>query len=130
MSQMASQITSVSIVCLIVYSNKDHRGSQSSASHAFVDPSVTSKMFPFDDVTMHIPMLWRVLLQYHTNISVTWVRFYTLNGGDGNGDGDGHDDDDSDGDGHDDCDRDVGRKHDDDDNSDASEKITKRELGT
>ena len=81
-------------------------------------------MFPFDDVTMHIPMLWRVLLQYHTKISVTWARFYILSGGDGNGDGDGDgdDDDESDGDGQDDCDRDVGRKHDDDDDGDASEK--------
>ena len=91
---------------------------------------VTSKLFPFDDVIMHIPMPWRVLLQYHTKISVTWAHFYTLNGGDGNGDGDGDDDDGSDGDGHDDYDRDVGHKHEDDDDGDASEKITKRKLGT
>ena len=69
-------------------------------------------MFPFDYVNMHITMPWRVLLQY---------------GCDGNDDGD--DDDDSGVDGHDNYDRDVSHKHDDDDDGDASQKITKRELG-
>ena len=61
---MASQITSVPIVCSTVCSDADQREHQSSASLAFVkgNPPVTSgypskgpvtlKMFPFDDVTM------------------------------------------------------------------------------
>ena len=64
MSAMASQITSVWIVCSIVYSGADQRKHQSSASLAFVrginrspvdsphKGPVTWKMFPFDDVIM------------------------------------------------------------------------------
>ena len=65
MSAMASQITCVSIICLIICSGADQRKYQSSASMAFgrgmhqwlVDfphkGIVTRKMFPFDDVIMH-----------------------------------------------------------------------------
>ena len=65
MTTMASQITSLTIVYSIVYSDADQRKHQSSAPLAFVrgihhgpvnSPhkwSVTRKMFPFDDVIMH-----------------------------------------------------------------------------
>ena len=64
MSTIASLITSLTIVYLIVYSNADQRKHQSPASLAFVwgihrEPvnsphkwPVTRKMFPFDDVIM------------------------------------------------------------------------------
>ena len=64
MGPMASQITSLTIVYSIVYSDADQRKHQSSASLAFVrgihrgpgnSPhkwAVTRKMFPFDDVIM------------------------------------------------------------------------------
>ena len=64
MSAMASQITSLNIVYLTVYSGADQRKQQSSASLAFVREihrwpvnsphkgPVTLKMFPFDDVIM------------------------------------------------------------------------------
>ena len=64
MGAIASQITSLTIVYSIVYSDADQRKHQSSASLAFVrgihrgpvnSPhkwSVTRKMFPFDDVNM------------------------------------------------------------------------------
>ena len=64
MDTMASQITSLTIVYLTVYSGADQRKHQSSASLAFVwgihrgpvnSPHkwpVTRKMFPFDDVFM------------------------------------------------------------------------------
>ena len=58
MSAIASQITSLTIVYSIVYSDADQR-KQSSASLAFVSPvnsphkwPVKRKMFPFDDVIM------------------------------------------------------------------------------
>ena len=64
MSAMASQITGVSIVCLIVCSGADQRKHHSSASLAFVagihrwpvdsphKGPVTRKMFPFGDIIM------------------------------------------------------------------------------
>ena len=64
MNAMASQITSLTIVYSAVYSGKDERKHQSSASLAFVrgihrwpvnsphKGPVTQKMFPFDDVIM------------------------------------------------------------------------------
>ena len=64
MEAIASQITSLTIVYLIVYLDADQRKHQSSASLAFVwgihrrpvnSPHkwpVTRKMFPFDDVIM------------------------------------------------------------------------------
>ena len=63
---MASQITSLTIVCTTVYSGADQRKHQSSVSLAFVrgihrEPvnslhkrQVIRKMFPFDDVIMHV----------------------------------------------------------------------------
>ena len=60
MSSMASQITSVSIVCLTVCSGPDQWKHQSSASLAFVRGihrwPVTRIMFPFDDVIMLLLM--------------------------------------------------------------------------
>ena len=70
MGMIASQITSLTIVYLSVYSDADQRKHQSSASLAFVwgihrgpvnSPHkwpVTRKMFPFDDVIMY----WQTLL--------------------------------------------------------------------
>ena len=70
MGAMASQITNVSIVYLIVCSGADQRKHQSSASLAFVRAihrwpvnsphkgSVTRKMFPFDDVIMVDKDFW------------------------------------------------------------------------
>ena len=67
MTTIASQITSLMVVYLTVYSDADQRKHQSSASLAFVwgihrgpviSPHkwpVTRKMFPFDDVIMY----WR-----------------------------------------------------------------------
>ena len=67
MGAIASQITSLTIVYSIVYSDADQRKHQSSASLAFVrvihrgpvnSPHkwpVTRKMFPFDDVIMGFP---------------------------------------------------------------------------
>ena len=65
MDSVASQITSLTIVCSAVYSGADHRKHQSSASLAFVRGirrgpvnyprkwPVTPKMIPFDDVIMY-----------------------------------------------------------------------------
>ena len=65
MGAIASQITSLTIVYLIAYSDADQRKHQSSASLAFVwgihrrpvnsshKWPVTRKMFPFDDVIMY-----------------------------------------------------------------------------
>ena len=71
MGAIASQITSLTIVYSIVYSDADQRKHQSSASLAFVrgihrgpvnSPHkwpVTRKMFPFDDVIMNTdPLMW------------------------------------------------------------------------
>ena len=70
MGAIASQITSLTIVYSIVYSDADQRKHQSSASLAFVrgihrgpvnSPHtwpVTRKMFPFDDVIMN----WAVMI--------------------------------------------------------------------
>ena len=64
MDWIASQITSLPVVCSIVYSAVNQRRHQSSASLAFVREihrgpvnfphkwPVTRKMFPFDDVIM------------------------------------------------------------------------------
>ena len=72
MARMASQITGLTIVYLIVYSGADQRKHQSSASLAFVQGihrgpvnsphkwPVTGKMLPFHDVTM---LVWTVTLE-------------------------------------------------------------------
>ena len=69
MSTMASQITSLTIVCSTFYSGANQRKHQSSASLAFVwgihrSPvnfphkcPVTRKMFPFDDVIMELKLI-------------------------------------------------------------------------
>ena len=66
MTMLASQITSLPVVCSIVYSDVNQRKHQSSASLAFVREihrgpvnfphkwPVTRKMFPFDDVIMEM----------------------------------------------------------------------------
>ena len=77
MGEMASQITSLTIVYSTVYSGVDQRKHQNPASLAFVrgihrwpvnsphKGPVTRKMFPFDDVNMkhvmhmHEPLQWR-----------------------------------------------------------------------
>ena len=78
MGSIASQITSLTIVYLAVYSGADQRYYQSSASLAFVrgirrgpvnSPHkwpVTRKMFPFDDVIMLLNQQKEVH-QYSTN---------------------------------------------------------------
>ena len=67
MTTVASQITSLTVVYSIVYSDADQRKHQSSVSLAFVRGiprgpvntphkwPVTRKIFPFDDVIMHSP---------------------------------------------------------------------------
>ena len=70
MTMLASQITSLPVVCSIVYSGVNQRKHQSSASLAFVREihrgpvnfphkwPVTRKMFPFDDVIMICMRQW------------------------------------------------------------------------
>ena len=77
MGAMASQITSLTIVYLSVYSGRDQRKHQSSASLAFVlgihrwpvnSPQkwpVTRKMFPFDDVIMSYDVLCTLCVMWH-----------------------------------------------------------------
>ena len=72
MGAMASQITSLTIVCSTVYSGADQRKHQSSLSLAFVrgihrwpvnsphKGPVTRKMFPFDDVIMRFWLIGSV----------------------------------------------------------------------
>ena len=76
MGTMASQITSLTIVYSAVYSGADQRKHQRPASLAFVrgihrglvnSPHkwpVTRKMFPFDDVIMHISALVEVMVYF------------------------------------------------------------------
>ena len=75
MDAMASQITSLTIVYSIVYSDADQRKHQSSASLAFVrgihwgpmnSPHkwpVTQKMFPFDDVIIETTIIHNILVK-------------------------------------------------------------------
>ena len=83
MTMLASQITSLPVVCSIVYSDVNQRKHQSSASLAFVREihrgpvnfphkwPVTRKMFPFDDVIMIITeykcllALWILLIKHN-----------------------------------------------------------------
>ena len=81
MGPIATQITSLTIVYSIVYSDEDQRKHQSSASLAFVwgihrgpvnSPHkwrVTRKMFPFDDVIMHSCYLNLSVQAAHEEIS-------------------------------------------------------------
>ena len=80
-SEMTSQVTSLTIVYSIIYSGADQRKYQSSASVAFVrgihrwpinfphKGPVTRKMFPFDDVIM----IYHCNTTLHTNINVASV---------------------------------------------------------
>ena len=86
MGAIASQITSLTIVYSIVYSDADQRKHQSSASLAFVwgihrgpvnSPlkwPVTRKMFPFDDVIMSYAKNVSIWWRHHgfSNISALW----------------------------------------------------------
>ena len=95
MSAIASQITSLTIVCSTVYSGADEKNHQSSPSLVFVwgihrsavnsphKGPVTRKMFPFDDVirclhklkpqnhTIQLCYLWRFGRQVYCNISAS-----------------------------------------------------------
>ena len=76
MNEIASQITSLTIVYSIVYSDADQRKHQSSASLAFVrgihqglvnSPHkwpVTRKMFPFDDVIMPLNIIFEISAKF------------------------------------------------------------------
>ena len=79
MTTMASQITSLTVVCSIVYYGADHRKHQSSASLAFVrgihrwpvnsphKGPVTRKMFTFDDVIM-----WS--MKIYVRYTLSWLN--------------------------------------------------------
>ena len=100
MGVIASQITSLVIVCSTVHSDADQRKHQSSASLAFVQGihwgpvnslhkwAVMRKMFPFDNVIMmqwiimrmkmFIWCLWYVMQQIYTKYVdhlILWNRF-------------------------------------------------------
>ena len=88
MGAMASQITSVSIICSTVSSGADQRKHQSSPSLAFVrgihrwpvnsphKGPVTRKMFPFDDVIIIKPLtLWRL----HKMVDILQATFSMFN---------------------------------------------------
>ena len=88
MDEIASQITSLTIVYSTVYSDEDQRKHQSSASLAFVrgihrgpvnSPHkwpVTRKMFPFDDVIMLTAFFFN-LLDLHPGMMVYHIREYS-----------------------------------------------------
>ena len=95
MGAIASQITSLTIVYSIVYSDADQRKHQSSASLAFVrgihrEPvnsphkwPVTRKMFPFDDVIMSLRCIsmfhWYQLCQCSSwPYDVIWRHWATM----------------------------------------------------
>ena len=77
MGAIAAQITSLTIVYSIVYSDADQRKHQSSASLAFVrrihrgpvnSPHkwpVTRKMFPFDDVIVRSFVSWCIMVHHY-----------------------------------------------------------------
>ena len=79
MSAMASEITSLTIVCPNVYWGADQRKHQSSASLAFVrrihrwpmnsphKGPVTRKMCPFDDVIMKLDFYFHMPIPYITD---------------------------------------------------------------
>ena len=90
MEAIASQITSLTIVYSIVYSDADQRKYQSSASLAFVwgihrgpvnSPHkwpVTRKMFPFDDVIM-FQVGWNDGVSYQFLSPITDLEAYAGN---------------------------------------------------
>ena len=90
MGAIASQITSLTIVYSIVYSNADQRKHQSSASLAFVRGihrgpvnfphkwPVTRRMFPFDDVIMGNAIRARAIFSSKIdNMSMDFQCVYT-----------------------------------------------------
>ena len=95
MGAMASQITSLMIVCSTVCSGADQRKHQSSVSLAFVreihrwpvnsphNGPVTRKMFPFDNVIMHSTRKWeRYSLGQAYNCQITiYISPYRTNYG-------------------------------------------------
>ena len=87
MGVIASQITSLKIVCSIVYSDTDQRKHQSSESLAFVwgirrgpansphEWPVARKMFPFDDVIMHKAFWTHIVMNdiyIYGRVLLTW----------------------------------------------------------
>ena len=90
MGAIASQITSLTIVHSIVYSDADQCKYQSSASLAFVrgihrgpvnSPHkwpVTRKMFPFDDVIMDSKKLAWFATEFKTNVQVSTCQLQIL----------------------------------------------------
>ena len=88
MSAVASQITSVSIVCSTVGSSADQRKHQSSTSLAFVwgihrwpvnsphKGPVTRNMFPFDDVIMMTKSRFRVSVGPTLERCNAWITTY------------------------------------------------------
>ena len=85
LSAMASQITSITIVCSTVYSGADQRKYQSSASLAFVSGihrwpfnsphkgPVTRKKFPLDDAIMVV--LWIYCINHY---SWSWIITFAV----------------------------------------------------
>ena len=86
MSTIASQITSLTIVYSIVYSDADQRKHQSSASLAFVrrihrgpvnsphKGPVTRKMFPFHDVIMYAAIFNAAWYLFSTSYSSRCIK--------------------------------------------------------
>ena len=87
MGEIASQITSLTIVYSTVYSDADQRKHQSSASLAFVwgihrgpvnSPHkwpVTRKMFPFDDV-----IIWLLIFELMYDTIVSYAKRHEICG--------------------------------------------------
>ena len=92
MGQMASQITGILVVNSTVWSGRDQRKHQSSASLAFVwgvhrwpvnsllKGPVTRNMFPFGDIIMNgtnapvpLKLPWRIWVMICTNLSVILI---------------------------------------------------------
>ena len=94
MTMLASQITSLTVVYSIVYSDVNQRKHQSSASLAFVREihrgpvnfphkwPVTRKMFPFDDVIMWIVLLtyycMNIVLPMYLYAAPVWLWWYDV----------------------------------------------------
>ena len=88
MSEMASQIIGVSIVCQTVGSGADQRRHQSSASLAFVREihrspvnfphkgPVARKMFPFDEIIMFSQTFsWNIIFVFQSFHGSFWLKF-------------------------------------------------------
>ena len=96
MSEIASQITSLTIVYSTVLSGADQSKHQSSASLAFVWEihrwpvnfphkwPVTRKIFPFDDVIMSLAEMWTWMLNYIPWDIFTYSGLVSWSGGFGN----------------------------------------------